>query len=208
MNRKPLSEVGDSRLCARICGDLCKGGVGIHRGNVENGAVLLADHLLCECLSGNESSEEVEVEDKANSVGVEIKEALCVGIDVADLEIFLVCCCAGVVSARSVYEDVAGAEILCHSICNGETAFFVEDVALVCLSLAALGNDLACKCACRLLVDVKKSNLCARACEHLCEIRAENSARSRYNRDLAAKICIKYVVFHYFSPLSIASKRP
>ena len=87
---KPLGEVRNCRLGARICGDLGQGSIGVHRGDVENGAALSAHHLTGERLGGNEGTEEVEVEDEANAVSIEIKEALGISVDIAKLKILLV----------------------------------------------------------------------------------------------------------------------
>ena len=76
MNRHELGEVRDSRLCRGICGDSRERSVGVHGGDVENRRVLLAYHVLCEALRGEQRAEEVEIENKLNALGVEVEESL------------------------------------------------------------------------------------------------------------------------------------
>ena len=161
MHCEPLSKVRNSRLSTRVCGDLGKRSICIHRRDVKNATSLSAEHLRSKCLSGNESTEEVEVEYKSNTRCIKVEEALSVGIDVAKLKVFLVGGRLGVFTACAVYKYVAVSEISLYSLGNRVAYVLVKYVTSVSLGNSAFSGDLVGKLLCRLLIKVEKRNLCA-----------------------------------------------
>ena len=111
MNGKPLSKVGNRSLGAGISGNFCKRCVSVHRAYVKDCAAFAADHILCKSLSGQKCTDKIEVKHKLHILVTEIKERLCISINIADLKIFLVCCGTGVVSACAVNENIALAQL-------------------------------------------------------------------------------------------------
>ena len=110
MNRHELGEVRDSRLRRRICGDSRERSVGVHGGDVENRRILLAYHVLCKALRGEQRAEEVEIENKLNALGVEVEESLdslCLVGYVLKLECVFGRRAERRVAARTVDEDIA-----------------------------------------------------------------------------------------------------
>ena len=109
MNRHELGEVRNSRLRRRVCGDSRERSVGVHGGDVENSRVLLAYHVLCKALRGEQRAEEVKIENKLNAFGVEVEESLdslCLVGYVLELEYVFGRRAERRVAARTVDEDI------------------------------------------------------------------------------------------------------
>ena len=109
-----LREVGHGGFGAGVGRDLGQGQVGVHAGDVQDVAALAADHLAGKGLGRQQGADEVQVEHHLHAALVEVEEGHGVGVEVAHLEIFLVGIGAGIVAARTVHEDVAGAEVSQH----------------------------------------------------------------------------------------------
>src|SRR5699024_2086091 len=109
---QPLGQVGDGGFRARIGGDLGQGGVGVHAGDVQDAAAAAAQHLGHKGLGGQDGAQKIQIEHPGHRLGGEVEKAADgLVLPVAGLVVLLVGGGLGVVAARAVHQDVAGAEV-------------------------------------------------------------------------------------------------
>ena len=198
---KPLSKVGDTGLCCRVCRNLGKRNVSVHRGDVKDVTALALYHILCKGLGGKESTLEVELEYKVNAVRIKVEEGLAAFLSL--VVILVVGGSLGAVTARTVYKDVAGTEITKNCLVNLLKSYGIKHVCLVTLADEALSLKLVSKLLYCILVKVKSSNLCACLSVSSCHIAAKNAACTGNNYYLTGKIYVKGKINHLSIPPKI-----
>ena len=91
VNCQPLGKVGYRGFRAGVSRDLGQGGIGIHGRNIDDITAAAADHVLGECLGGNQGAVEVQTQNQIHAVIVQIEEGFYIlTVQIAFLVIFLV----------------------------------------------------------------------------------------------------------------------
>ncbi len=196
MHRQPLGKVGDGGFRAGIGGDLGQRRVGVHAADVQDVAALPAHHLPGKGLGGQQRANEVQVEHEFHAGFVQIEEGFCVGLDVAQLKVFLVGGSTGIVAARAVEQDVAGAKVGQHLIGHSEADVLVQYVAAVRFRHAALGHDFLGEFVGVFIVQIQQGHLRAGPGQDFRKIGAQHAARAGDHGDLAGQIGIQYILLH------------
>ena len=149
-------------------------------------------HFLGKNLRRQKRSDKVQVEDKLNAVGIQLKKGrdvlFCALVQILGEKIFLARCAAGVVSARAVDEDIDASEFRKDFVARFLKACFLQNVGRNGKRFSSVGDDLIDDLLRRFGIQVKHGDLCAARGDRLGKARAKHSAAARDDCGLARKI--------------------
>ncbi len=183
---QPLGEVADRRLRPGVRRNLGQRNIGVHGADVENHAAFALHHVLGEGLGGQQGTLEVQLEHKVHAPCVQVKKAL---LTLLLLVLVLVVRGGpGVVAARPVHQNIAGAQVLEHLLMHRLQGLRLQHVGLVALTDEALGFALVGQLFDRFLIQVQSRHLRARLGERLRHGAAQHAARAGDYHHFAGEI--------------------
>ena len=188
MHSQPLSEIGNSCLCAGICWDLCQRGICIHRAYVQDSAALTANHILGKNLCRQQSADEIQIKNKFDIIICNIKECFCFIIKITELKIFLVGIGACIVTACAVDQNIAFAIDFQNIFMRGEYTCLIGYIYLDGCCFSACAANLLSQCDSRFNRTVQNCDLCSAQRQCTYKFTAQNTGTTGDNCNFACQI--------------------
>ena len=111
MNGKPLGEILHRGFSSAISRDFGEWRIGVHAGDIKNGAAFSSHHVFGKDLGGEEGSDEIQIEDEFDAFLVQVEEGLHLFLGVIEFGEFVVRGRARVVSTGTINEDISRSEV-------------------------------------------------------------------------------------------------
>ena len=102
--------------------------------------------------SFDRATKKVKIENKAYTVSLKVKEALCIGINISTFVIFLISCSTRIISTCAIYKNITGTKVGKHIFSHVQADFLIKHVTGVCLSHATLCIDFISKALCGIVI--------------------------------------------------------
>ena len=195
MHRQPLSEIAHAGLGGAVCRDFSQRLKGIHRGNIDDIASALEDHVLAKNLRRKKRAKEVQVEDKLNAVHRQVVEryhSLFLGRKVLAGEKLLGRGALRVVAARAVDEDIHRTKARLDFLVGFLNARLFEHVAGKSTRDSAPFGDLVSHLLRELRLQVQDGDLGAALGHRLRHNTAQHSAPAGNHCDLVFEVHLKW----------------
>ena len=202
VNGEPLCEIGDRRLRAGIRRDPRQRAETVHAGNIDDRRAGLFRHIERENLRRDQRAEEIEIEHKLDARGIEIEkrlDALDRAAQILRLEIILCRRAAGIVPARAVEQNVAGAELLCDLLFRSLHRIAFEHIGGNADGISTVLTDLPCHLLRGIQSEIADRNARAACGQRLGKAGAKHASAPRDDRDLSLQIDFKRK-FHLSPP--------